>query len=894
MAWVADFGLAKGADPEEALTDTGDIVGTLRYMPPERFDGRSDARGDVYALGATLYELLTLRPAFDEADRTRLIERVLETEPIPPRRRDRRVPRDLETIVLKAMAKEPSRRYATAGLMAEDLRCFLDGRPIRARPPNALDRLSKWARRRPAMAALSATLLAVLLGAFIAITDLWVNATKARDRATAAADLARRRGEMERRIRYQAGISAAASALELDHPDEARSLLADLPEECRGWEWSHLAGQLDNSSLLFRPEEGPVRAFDLAPDSSSFAYSVEGAAELRLRRTAEGRDSARFVGLAAAITCDAFSPDGTRVAAGSADGSIRVWRVEDGDTVAALAGRGSAIRTMEFDRDASRLLFVDERFEAHLWELVGGRRIRLGPARATHFSPDGRSIFCTAGSEVRFLRSADGRPFSPAGVGGGLQAAAFSPDGARIATGGYFPANDINIHRFAAADKAIAVKGHANSINSLDFSPDGRRLASGSLDQTARIWDAATGSNLAVLHGHRAKLVEVRFVSGGRRVLTRSEDGAIRLWETSDGASLGSLRGHAGCAAMSLSRDGRLVAVADPAGTVRIWDLDRMVRGGVLAGHTSFVYDVAIAADGRWVASASWDETVRFWDPHGGGQSVCSRPLGGYVRSITASPSGHRFAWVGKPGVLHLWEPPAIEPLWSARFEVGAAADSDGRVAFHPRVGILAVAGDREWSVRLHDVATGEFLEGLRGHDRATSDVAFSPDGESIATADVGGTLRLWDFASRSPRAAIKAHDGIISRVAFHPGGAMLASASLDGSVRIWGAASGTPIATLKQASPVYGLAFHPDGTRLAAACRDNTIRLWDMGHFEKVAELRGHRAYVHAVAFGADGTRLVSGSGDYTVRIWDAPRSAATPGPILGDLPGRGGSRNE
>ena len=114
IAWVADFGLAKSAEPEETLTHTGDIVGTLRYLPPERFQGRSDARGDVYSLGATLYELLTLRPVFEETERSRLIERVLLTEPIPPRQIDRHLPRDLETIILKAIEKDPSRRYATA------------------------------------------------------------------------------------------------------------------------------------------------------------------------------------------------------------------------------------------------------------------------------------------------------------------------------------------------------------------------------------------------------------------------------------------------------------------------------------------------------------------------------------------------------------------------------------------------------------------------------------------------------------------------------------------------------------------------------------------------------------------------------------------------------------
>ena len=130
--WITDFGLAKAQDSDE-LTRTGDIVGTLKYMAPERFNGWSDPRSDVYALGATLYELLTLRPAFEESDRVKLIERVLHESPPPLRQLDRRIPRDLETIVLKALAKEPGERYATAGQLAEDLRRFVAGRPILAR-----------------------------------------------------------------------------------------------------------------------------------------------------------------------------------------------------------------------------------------------------------------------------------------------------------------------------------------------------------------------------------------------------------------------------------------------------------------------------------------------------------------------------------------------------------------------------------------------------------------------------------------------------------------------------------------------------------------------------------------------------------------------------------------
>ena len=160
--WVTDFGLAK-AEGTDALTQAGDIVGTLRYMAPERFQGQADARSDVYALGLTLYEMLTLEPAFAADERARLIDKILHEEPSKPRQLDPRIPRDLETIALKAIAKEPSDRYPTASELAEDLRRYLADRPILARRASALEQARRWCRRNPLVAASLATVAAALV-----------------------------------------------------------------------------------------------------------------------------------------------------------------------------------------------------------------------------------------------------------------------------------------------------------------------------------------------------------------------------------------------------------------------------------------------------------------------------------------------------------------------------------------------------------------------------------------------------------------------------------------------------------------------------------------------------------------------------------------------------------
>ena len=175
IVWVTDFGLAK-ADDSDNLTHTGDLLGTLRYMPPEAFEGKSDARSDVYALGLTLFELVALRPAYEERDRNKLVKQVTTGDPPRLRKLRKDAPRDLVTIVEKAIDKDPARRYQTAGELADDLQRFLDGRPITARRATELERLWMWARRRPAMAGLVAALFLCLLAGSVVSTVFAVRA----------------------------------------------------------------------------------------------------------------------------------------------------------------------------------------------------------------------------------------------------------------------------------------------------------------------------------------------------------------------------------------------------------------------------------------------------------------------------------------------------------------------------------------------------------------------------------------------------------------------------------------------------------------------------------------------------------------------------------------------
>jgi serine/threonine protein kinase/WD40 repeat protein len=311
--WVTDFGLAKAADAAGAddLTRAGDIVGTLRYMAPERFDGSGDHRADVYALGLTLYELLTLEPAFAARGRAQLIEQVLAADPPAPRSLAPAIPRDLETIVLKAIARDPAMRYPSAGEMAEDLRRFLEDRPIRARRASSAEQAFRWCRRNKAVAALLTAVLVVFaagaaVAGFFAVQaeiereqaeqlrkraeDGEWNADKARKRADSEAVKVRAEKELTHRLLYISQMNQASVALHEGRIARVVELLIDTTPgpgepDVRGWEWHYLDRLVRKSSRVVRLD--PPTDPDAAP-FGPLETSADGRHVLRKRKAAGG------------------------------------------------------------------------------------------------------------------------------------------------------------------------------------------------------------------------------------------------------------------------------------------------------------------------------------------------------------------------------------------------------------------------------------------------------------------------------------------------------------------------------------------------------------------------------------------------------------------------------
>lgn len=850
---ITDFGLAKKLD-EEGGTRTGSTIGTPSYMAPEQVGGAKavGAAADIYALGAILYETLTGRPPFRAASAMDTLMLLVSSEPVRPRQLQPKTPRDLDTICLKCLQKDPARRYFSAGLLADDLRRFRIGDSILARPVGKAERTARWIRRNRVVTALATALFAALAVGLIAATLLGLESRREADRADAKASEAwvetwtareaqadaQREARTARQREYLANMVLAENAWDQNQIHRLAEVLeAQIPragqEDLRTFEWHYWRRLVRSGHFTLTGHTGAIWTVAYSPDGKWLASAGDDRT-IKFWDVATRRQVVSLNGHTQGVTCLAFSPDGQRLATGSYDATIKIWNLLN-------------------------------------WRADHGAPTVLATARLKHlvhsiaFSPDGKQI-ASDGDKLRLWKADTGeelRTFDDAGMG--VSGVSFSSDGRRLASAchklGALVAFDV-----MTGARIFTVKGN---FQRLAHSPDGKWLAASNWDRTVRVLDAMTGEERAVLKGH-TNGASATFAPDSMRIATASGDQTVRIWETSTGRELLTLKGHTdGVAEVAFSPDGKQVASAGGDKTVKVWDVNlgqefRTVRLGRGASH---FWELAISpADGS-LACRGVDGKLKIWEPVSGKELLSLETPG--VRP-GFSTDGKRLVTSDAHGkALEVWNTLNGQKVLTLAGLPGARFSPDNT---------RLVAPISNSAVKIWNAVTGQELLTIETKFAGLCYLAYSPDGTQLATVHNNpGTMRpqhevhLWQTDSGSHLRTLAGHSDRVNGIAYSPNGTHLASTSHDRSVIVWNLATGRPALNLRGHTAVtFDVAFSPDGKRLASASWDSTVMLWDTTTGIEVLTLRGHPGGVEGVAFTPDGKRLATLSGA-SIKIWDA-----------------------
>jgi WD40 repeat protein len=824
---VTDFGLAKRTQGDHRLTQSGAIVGTPSYMPPEQARGERvlTTAADVYSLGAILYELLTGQPPFRAERPVDTLMQVLEREPQRPRSINPRIDRDLETICLKCLEKEASRRYSSAAALGDDLQHWLRGEPIDARPVGPLGRSWRWCRRNPLVASLlAAVAVTVLVGTSIA----WVLALEAREQAQRAeANLIQVNQERDRASRrlHVARAQLAQNAWRNNEVRQVLKLLDEMrpqpgQEDLRGFEWHYLWRLCHSEVRRF-----PGRSVAFSPDGKRLATA--GRHGLTVWDTATGREEHKFPEGSRPV----FSPDGKRLAAIGTERTILVWEVASGGRLLTLKG------------------------PAFLFDILTLKE--PAPINAVAFSPDGKYLASgcgrdqegdwdasQTGGEVRIWEVATGKEVFALKTLDGVNAVAFHPDGKLLATTD-FAGVDL---RDAKTGKVIKTLDHPG-IRRLVFSADGGFLATTGCDGRIAVWEPEDGQwerKRTLFADSKRRVASLAFHPKGPGLASGGTDKIVKVWEADDGLAEGTYQGHTDqVTSVAFSPDGRYLASADEGDVVKVWDAER--GQDAIRFPADDVTSVAFSPDGTRLAAADTGERVTVWDA--ATQRVLVK-FAGHSRSVYCvafSPDGRLVASGDgepdeKPGTVHVWDAGTGRPIYSFKGQKGGTP--------------------------------GE------GHSWSVTSVAFCPDGKRLASASLDQSVKLWDLTNGKQLLDLRGQPGPVNAVVFSPDGKWFAGAlSVEdqlgtpkrGDVRVWDAETGLEVRTFEaHATEVRALAVSRDGRYLASAGGDNKVKVWDTQSWEAIHILEGHTSWARSVAFDRDGRRLASSDGDGTVKLWD------------------------
>jgi len=925
---VTDFGLAKLTDTESGLTLSGSAAGSPAYMPPEQARGApSTALSDVYGLGAVLYTALTGRAPYQGDTVAAILAQVEREEPIPPRRLHPAVPRDLETVCLKCLEKNPARRYATARALAEDLQRFLDGEPVLARPVGLAGKAIRRAARRPALAAALALALLALVATAIVSTVAALRIDEARDRALASADSEKR------------------------HAKEARRRAVDL----------HVAEanrrQADGDFIASLP---PLVAALRSDDGDRSGHATRLAAALRqcprvvhhwtLGAWRDRRDPA-LTWPGRVYSAD-FSPDGKWIAAATMAKTIHLWNAETGEDAGAAFDEDYAVY-VKFSGDGKRLLLGTGRDTLSLWDVAQRTAIFRDvkhDLNGTHPSSLIEPVMDREARRIARVEPGDGllsgvyvvlpdktgesgAPLSiPLRLNSRVRSLALAPDGSRLAiglqgggvvlheTGTWAPPGRVfhagktaRTMRFSPDNQRLAVLSGANDVQlwqldtdppaplgqagqhhgatyTLAWSPDGARVASAAFGERASLVLRADAGLLEAIARQPPGAFSTVWKPDGTAVLTAGFDNAARFFDPLTGEASGPPLHHGAYVSAALfSPDGRRVFTGAYDGTARLWELPQPPAAPAEVANSKS------SAGGRFLARRDWKEGTL-------GMLVIHNMADGGIAGRTGpgrcaglADNGRTLVWLGGDKFeLHEFRDGQPRTLSAFAFPYDSAPAAAREVEITPDAARAVITADRKtwqvWDITAPQAArTGTLQMEARG-----TQLAFSADGTLMASVsarpqrEAGALVIVWNLRTCTEVSRFATVQGIAC-IEFSPDSRLIAWGGRRGdligaSARMHRCADGQPVTPfLTHRGDIEDVEFTPDSRLLATGCRDGYARLWKADSGELAGPELFHPHHVVSVSFTRDGARMVTlhAGAAPAMRVWETASGVAVTPPL-------------
>jgi eukaryotic-like serine/threonine-protein kinase len=836
-AYITDFGLAYRDEAEITMTLDGAILGTPAYMAPEQAEGNQKLvgrRSDVYSLGVILYRLTTNDLPFHGTKRM-LVQQVIHDDPKPPRLLNDRIPRDLETIILKAMSKSPDARYQTAVELAEELQRYLMGEPIIARPVSNLARFSRWCSRRPAIAALSGSIAALLL-ACATISTLWaVNSNRLTRQAMHSEKLATQSGlESSHRLHdllmnngvtelKENNLTTAslwfAEALTIESNPNARLRLSMIHDRLPTL--THLMTGAGPSQTAF------------SADGSRLVSAYIDRVQVIETETLRTLFDERLVGQQMR-----FAPDGSKLAVGVEMGttnSIALWSVDKRRLIATLE-HSDAIQAFEFDSSSAQVLTASGDSTAKIWNANDGTLLVQHKFEGFRVA---RAAFIKGSSSVALVLNRLGEW------------------NCKVVVWDY------------REDKLVGSEMlHDSFVHHLRISADGKLICAGEDAGSIKVWAVDSGNQVGTSIQTTKKLLDAQFTAQDQSVIGMFANGEVAIYDYQSGALLNVFVRPTKYNLMSQSPDSSILALASAEGKVLfIWrqsgaDVCTPIMNG------PHINSIAFHPDGHRVALAGSGGTLQLWDLIGSVPDVINFQHTGPISSVCFVPKNNRCVTVGSDGKGYIWD------NLSGR-RVGAVLEhtkginclsvsSDGR---------FILTGGKDNLVKLWDSFTGKPFGIIYAHKAPVTAVRFSPDGLRFYSSEEGGTIRGWAINStatddRQPLFEVQ-QNAEVTALRLSPDASTLASTSADGSIRLWNTQTGQAFpVSFEHNSKLVVLRFMPDGKRLITGGEEGSIVIWEIATGSALLKLP-RKFRVWDIQVSDNGKRLVVLDLLGTATIW-------------------------